>query len=152
MKELAKNVQDARDRIAALENGMALLDSDIDIDEQTFHMFAPNLYSRTLKMKAGQSVVGKIHKTEHLFAVQSGRCRVFSETEGLVEYEGPMQMITKIGTKRAVLALTDCILTTYHPTRETDVDKIEEKVIARSFDELEALTGPDGLLMLEAPL
>jgi hypothetical protein len=44
-------------------------------------------------------------------------------------------MVSEPGTKRAVYAETDVVWTTIHPTEETDLEKIEEEVIAKTFQE-----------------
>ena len=49
-------------------------------------------------------------------------------------------------------ALEETIWTTYHPTKETDLAIIEDQVIAKSFDELDALTMDDGTLKIESTL
>ena len=45
-------------------------------------------------------------------------------------------MITKAGTKRVVFCHTDVCWTTVHHSHETNLEKIEEEVIAKSFEEL----------------
>lgn len=153
MTELALMDINRRGNIADLEVEMLNMEeSTVDFEDQTYHMFAPNMYCRTLKMYKGQYLVGKLHKTEHLFAVQSGTVRIYTEQDGLQIYTGPTQMVTKVGTKRAVYAETDCIMCTYHPTRETDVEKIEAACLAASYEELADMIDSDGLLRLENPL
>jgi hypothetical protein len=58
---------------------------------------------------------------------------------GLQELAAPHSFVSQPGVKRAVLALEDTIWTTYHPTEETDLDKIEEYVIAPTFDDFDKM-------------
>ena len=38
-------------------------------DFPTFHRFTPGLYSRTVLLRAGESAVSRVHKTEHQFVL-----------------------------------------------------------------------------------
>lgn len=44
-------------------------------------------------------------------------------------------MISAPGTKRAVIALEDTTWITVHVTNETDLEKIEDYVIAKTYDD-----------------
>lgn len=110
------------------------------------HHFAPGLYAREIFMPAGSVVVGKIHKHAHVNTISKGRCIVTTEF-GREELVAPVSFISIAGTKRAVYVIEDTIWTTYHPTVvcevETDLDKIEQAVIAESYDELDRLSYSD---------
>jgi hypothetical protein len=54
---------------------------------------------------------------------------VFSENDGLQMIEAPFTGITKPGTRRVLLIVEDTIWTTFHPTQETDLAKIEADII-----------------------
>lgn len=102
------------------------------------HHFAPGLYAREIFIPAGILIIGKIHRHAHVNTISKGKCVVATEF-GLQELEAPKSFISKPGVKRAVLALEDTIWTTYHPTEETDLDKIEEYVIAPTFDDYDLM-------------
>ena len=100
------------------------------------HHFAPGLYAREIFLPAGTVVVGKIHRHAHINTISKGR--VFVATEfGFVELVAPVTFVSQPGTKRALVAQEDTIWTTYHPTEETELSKIEEHVIAPSYRALE---------------
>lgn len=103
------------------------------------HLFAPGVYVRTIFIPAGSVIVGKIHKHRHANILSQGKVTVYTESGGTEELEGPLQMISEPGTKRAVLAHTDAIWTTIHPNveDETDLEKIEDFVIAKTYAEYE---------------
>jgi len=102
------------------------------------HHFAPGLYAREFFMEAGKVVVGKIHKHAHVNTISKGHVVVSTEHgEDPIEYVAPITFVSVPGTKRAVHVLEDTIWTTYHPTEETDLKKIEEDVIAETFEDLE---------------
>ncbi len=116
--------------------GRRLLRED---DMITGHFFAPGLYARSLTRKAGTIIVGHRHKTEHMNILLHGRLRIFSNGN-VVELIGPsLPFVTPAGTRKATLALEDSTLITFHPTHETDPDKLEEELIEKSalFTELE---------------
>lgn len=100
------------------------------------HHFAPGLYAREIFMPKGALVVGKIHKHSHVNTISKGRVLVSTEF-GSKELEAPCTFVSEVGAKRAVLVLEDCIWTTYHPTEETDLEKIEAQVIAENYEALD---------------
>ena len=99
------------------------------------HKFAPGVYVREIFIPKGTCVVGKIHKHDHPNFLMSGEVLVVTEHEGREHLKAPLSVISKAGTKRVVYALEDTIWITVHVTHETDLDKIEEHVIAKDFEE-----------------
>jgi hypothetical protein len=100
------------------------------------HSFAEGVYVREIFLPAGCVLTGKIHKHSHPNFLMSGKVEVFTEEDGLQTLEAPLSMISKAGTKRVVRAITDTVWITVHVTEETDLDKIEDHVIAKNFEEL----------------
>lgn len=96
---------------------------------QWVHRFTPGLYVREIFMPKGVYVIGKQHKTEHPYVVSKGRAAVWTEEQGVVEIKAPFCGITKPGTRRILYILEDCVWTTFHPTTETDLEKIEAAII-----------------------
>ena len=107
--------------------------------EQDFpirHIFAPGLYAREMTIPAGGVIVGKIHRHAHINSISCGRVWVVTEF-AKEELVGPVTFVSQPGTKRVVVAQEETIWTTYHPTDETDLSKIEEHVIAPTYEALE---------------
>lgn len=134
----------SREVLLAFQDAMSKSDAKIDGDKvcPVTHHFAPGLYAREIFMPAGVCVVGKIHKHAHVNNISAGRVLVTTEF-GKEELCAPYQFVSKPGTKRAVLVLEDCIWTTYHPTEETDLAKIEDFVIAKNYEEYERFANPN---------
>lgn len=135
----------ARQKIMDLQNAMGAGISDGSLQEIEFpitHYFAPGLYIREMFIPAGSAVVGKIHKHAHFNDISKGRVRVFTEF-GFDIYEAPCRFVSEAGTKRCVMAETDTVWTTFHPTDKTDPDEIVEDVTAKDYDELAALSYTD---------
>src|SRR5688572_8073115 len=102
------------------------------------HSFSDGMYVREIFIPAGMFVVGKIHKHSHPNFLLSGSVRVVTEfsTEDLV---GPLSIISKAGTKRALYAITDLVWVTVHlnPTNTQDLSELEKEIIAPSYEAYE---------------
>lgn len=137
--------QEMRLRICALEAAMfkgqedgSLATLDIDKDLPLTHRFAPGAYAREMFVPKGSVVIGKIHKHAHLNFVMKGKALILTE-DGPMMIEAPFTLVSKAGTKRLAVAIEDLVWTTVHVTEETDLERIEEQVIAKSYDDLIAL-------------
>ena len=131
-------VQRRRSAVMRLQNMMQDMPDKLDLDKDTpvRHLFAPGCYAREMTIPEGTLIIGKIHRHAHLNIISAGRVRV-STDEGLQEFAAPYTFVSTPGTKRAVLALENTVWTTIHPTDETDLGRIEDSVIAPSFEALE---------------
>lgn len=98
------------------------------------HEFLQGIYMRTVLMKAGLVVVGKIHKQEHVAIISQGRASVVTE-HGVVEMEAPFMFKSPAGVQRALLIHEDMVWTTVHRSEHTDLAKLEEQLIATDFDD-----------------
>lgn len=127
-----------RNSIHALEQVMLDMPEEekFDIDSLTQHFFAPGVYARMFFIKAGSVAIGKIHKTEHLNIICKGKISVSTE-DGPMVLEGPCVVTARPGIKKAVYAFEDTTWINIHVTDETDLDKIEEQVIAKDYAEIE---------------
>jgi len=99
------------------------------------HTFADGMYVREISVPRGFLVVTKIHKLDHPCFVLKGDCSVLTE-EGVKRIKAPYHMITKAGTKRIVYVHEDTVWVTVHKTDHKDLEKIEEEIIAKTFDDL----------------
>ena len=95
---------------------------------ETVHYFADGMYCRAVIRPKGTLIVGKVHKREHFYIVTKGKVEVASDTETKT-YEAGAVLVSKPGTKRAVLALEDSICMTVHNTDNTDLEEIEKELI-----------------------
>lgn len=122
----------------SLEERMKLAVSENlpEIDCPLKHFFAPHAYGREIFIPKDTIIVGKIHKHSHLNMLMKGKVSVLTE-EGEKLLEAPLTMVSPAGTKRVVYAHEDTVWVTVHLTDETDLEKIEEEVIAKSYEEFQ---------------
>lgn len=137
VKQLSKS-NETRTKILEFEDAMLQLPGahrgDWDKCPLT-HTFADGIYVREIFMPAGMLIVSKIHKFEHPYFVLSGDVSVFTE-EGAVRIKAPFSGITPAGTKRILYIHEDTTWITVHATKETNLEKIEEEIIAKTYNEL----------------
>lgn len=142
----------SRDKIlnlqAALEAQPDAMDEEELEREFNQHHFAPEVYARTMLIPAGMCVVGKIHKHAHINVITRGVIKVVTEF-GEDIFTGPRTWVSEPGTKRAVYAIEDTEWITIHPNPDnlTDIRKLEEQLIAPSFESYDMLAIEQG----EAP-
>lgn len=116
------------------------------IDKCTLtHYFVPvdekygcSVYARQIFLPKGSLVIGKIHRHQHLNFIMQGKVSVNTEF-GKKYFTAPCTFVSERGLKRAVYAEEDTIWTTVHLTEhcgEENLDKIEDEVIAPSYEEL----------------
>lgn len=115
---LQENIYQAQDLLLSMPQ----------VDCKVYHHFSDGLYARELHIPAGVCVGGALHKTRHMFVVQSGRC-TFVSHEGKQDIEGPYMGETLPGTKRIIYAHTDTIMIGFHVTDLTDVDEIGRQIL-----------------------
>lgn len=102
------------------------------------HYHANGFYAREMRMPSGCTLVGKIHKSEHLCIISKGCVTVVSEEfEGTIE--APYTYVSKPGAKRAIVSHTDTVWTTVHMTETQDVETLEKELIAESYQALKKI-------------
>ena len=97
------------------------------LDPVIDNVFSDGLYGRVMYLNAGDSIVGKRHKHNHLAILLSGSIAVLSKY-GRCIYEAPYIVQVNAGDKRAFLALSDIKYITLHATTETDLSKLEAQL------------------------
>ncbi len=133
----------AHEAICALQAAMAQLPQ---LELETEHHFIGGVYCRMLTQPAGSTVVGKVHRAEHLFIVCSGTMLLSDGTEPAREITGPCVLVAAPGTKRAIHALTPVTYLNVHRTDRTDLDEIEAELVEPDASALfDARNRPKGI-------
>ncbi len=118
-------------KLKALEVSMVAANlPPLDIDKSTNHFFADGLYARQWTQPAGTLATSKTHAKENFLVLLTGQCAI-SDGEVNTVYSAPAVVKTMPGVKRAVLALTDIVIMTFHPNpdNETDMTILEDRYI-----------------------
>ncbi len=129
-----------RDSIDALEQAMMAHPDQVDIASMDVrhHITDSGLYAREMILPAGTIITGKIKKHEHISVISAGFVTEVTDA-GLQRIKAPYTMISKPGTKRVVWAHETTVWTTIHASEETSIDKLEDDLIAASYDDMPAL-------------
>lgn len=124
-----ENIQNIQEQISAMPESLG---------EDPFplkHSFAEGMYIREINVPKHMLIVTKIHKHSHPVFLLKGDVSVLEET-GVRRVKAPCYFITKAGTKRICFTHEETVWITCHATRKTNLKKIEQEVIAKTFDEL----------------
>lgn len=138
--KLINKSQEIRDKVLFLEEQIRKLPEAMVGDNEKCplkHTFVDGAYVREIFMPKGMLIVSKIHKIKHPYFILKGDVSVLTES-GAVRIKAPFYGVTRAGTKRALYIHEDCIWVTVHTNYDNgeDLDKIEERIIAKTFDEL----------------
>jgi len=126
-----------RDAIGNLEKQMMKVPENLKFALETMHNFADGVYTRTVFMKAGCLITGKIHKKEHVVVIGQGSASVVSEEFGSKVIAAPMVFVSRPFVKRLLFVHEDMIWTTVHqnPTNTRDLELLEKELIAEDYQE-----------------
>lgn len=112
--------EEMRKKVEALQDAMTDFPQ---VECPVRHFFAPGLYAREMTIPKGVTAVGAVHKTKHLTTISQGRILMMTD-DGVIDIIAPYTAISEAGIKRSAYALEDTVMTCYHPTNETDLDKL----------------------------
>lgn len=129
-----------RDFISEIER--IALEQGEPVDVPINHHFSKSVYAREMKMPKGAMIVGKIHKYQNLNILSEGEVSVLS-VDGVMRVKAPFTLVASPGAKRVIYAHSDVTWTTIHGTDETDLEKIENEFIAKTYDEVVWLDGQE---------
>lgn len=131
-----------RGSILQLQEAMVKQPQENKVALETMHTFSDGCYVRTVFMKAGSLIVGKIHKLDHVVIIGMGSASVVSEEFGSKHISAPMIFHSRPYVKRLLFIHEDMVWTTVHknPTNTRDLDFLEKELIAEDYKEIEAKT------------
>jgi len=109
------------------------------VDIPLTHHFSKDIYGREILMPKGTVVIGKIHKHSSLNILAGGEISLLTE-DGTKRLKAPYVVSSKPGIKRVIYVHEDATWVTVHGTDETNVEKIEEQFIAKTYDDVVGLS------------
>jgi hypothetical protein len=119
------------ERVQAIED---YIKEQPQIDIPVNHYFAGGVYEREMLAPANSMFTGKIHLTEHIAKLVSGTMTITDgDTAGT--FTGPKTFISKPGDKRAGIAHTDCVFSTFHAIDEQPIDDIEKQLVVDTIEQ-----------------
>ena len=92
------------------------------------HRFTPNMYIREVFVPAGTILTSEIHKEEHPHVLSLGKITMWDGEGGQITVSAPYSGITKANARRVVYVHEDCIFTTFHVTKATNVEDVEKDI------------------------
>lgn len=99
------------------------------------HHFSPGIYIREMCAPKDTFICGEVHKTEHLVLVIKGEISVLTnDGKGLRRIKAPHTFVSKPGMKRVGYTHEDTVWMNIHPTKETELSKIEEEIFDRPLN------------------
>lgn len=114
-------------RIRDLEGAMLQMEQ---VECPVNHHFGDGTYVRETHMPAGTFAVGKRHRFKVVNILLKGEITVYNgEKEGTSRMKAPCIFTSEPGIKKMAYFHEDTVWLNIHPAEETDVDKIEEKVL-----------------------
>jgi len=127
-------INDSRlSKIESVESQMLQLPQ---VDVPLTHMFAPGVYAREVVMPSDSFVIGHQHKTEHFNIILTGRATVMMD--GVVyEINAPAIIKSNENVRKILYIHEEMRWITIHPTKETNIDKLEEMLVVKSESYLE---------------
>lgn len=101
------------------------------------HSWAPGLYAREVVAPEGILIVTKLHKTSHFIFLLEGDVTIF-DAYGVRRIQGPTMLMSQAGVKRIVYTHSKTVWVNVHanPENMTDLDELENKLIAKNYTEL----------------
>lgn len=98
------------------------------VELPTVHHFAHGTYVREMHVKADTVLVGKVHKTEHIFVLLSGEMTLITD-QGRMRVKAPWIAVAPPGLKRAGYAHEDSIVLNIHHSFERELEKLEDELV-----------------------
>jgi quercetin dioxygenase-like cupin family protein len=95
-------------------------------EQQIDHYQTDELLGRRCRIKAGSVGATLVHKFDHIAICLVGTVVLVDQNGNRTTVSAPDVVITKAGTQRAVLAITDVDWITVHHVENLDIDKVEE--------------------------
>lgn len=94
------------------------------------HNFADGIYVREMHAEKGTIILGKRHRFETCNVLLKGKLKLYMG-EGVPDkvIEAPMIFNSNPGVRKLAYVLEDTIFLNIHPTKETDLEKIEGEFI-----------------------
>ena len=99
-------------------------------DPQTVHHFSDGLYAKQMIIPKGYQAMQHTHNYSHLSVLAKGHVIVQTD-QWTKEFKAPACIEIKAGIHHKIMCLEDATWFCIHATDETDLDEIDDVLIAR---------------------
>ncbi len=113
---------------ADIERLQAVMAQMPQLELETNHHFSKGLYCRELLIPKDCTLVGKVHKHEHMCMLIKGEMTIISG-QGRQVIKAPAIFVSHPGVKRAGYAHEDSVFVTVHNTDLKDLAQIEAELV-----------------------
>ena len=137
IRDIFYNCDKSRNGLEAIEawvNSMSAAYKECPYE--IFHSFADGMYTREIHIKAGDIIVGKIHKKEYFINMLKGKGWIISE-HGCKEVIAPCRFTAKAGAKHIGFFVENTVWTDTSRTEATNIEDAEKDIFADSYEELD---------------
>lgn len=100
-------------------------------EPETNHYFHGGMYCREVHQRKDALIVGKVHKKEHFFILTVGTIAISQDGEPAIVVSSPSVIKSLVGTKRAILSVTDVSYMTVHACSSLTVQDAEDELVER---------------------
>lgn len=106
---------------------------DTQIEGDIVHTFSAGLYIRELRIPKGALIVGHRHREKTMNMLIKGKMVIYDGKESIT-VTAPFIAESEAFVRKAGYAIEDSVWVNIFPTDETDIKKIEDKVIISEKD------------------
>jgi hypothetical protein len=117
----------ASSRLDEFQAAVLGLPEGLKVMHSVTNHFGPNIYLREMVAKAGDVIVGRSHKEEHLFSLVSGQIIVVDEDGVRTKLVAPVVYKAKKGRK-IIYIIEDARFQNIWSTPETNIEKLEAEL------------------------
>lgn len=124
-------MSDVVEKSAADEAERQMLDMP-QVDCPLVHHFGPGIYLREVTIPEGTLVVGHSHRFPHMCILMAGTLRVLDSEGDVRDFTAPAIFTAPVGRKVLYAVEGDCVFQNVFATDETDVDRLEARLVDKS--------------------
>jgi|ERR1035437_561173 quercetin dioxygenase-like cupin family protein len=128
-----KPTEDLRNKIYQLQSLM-IESKDNQVHIEPTHNFANGMYARGILIPRDVTIIGKIHKYDHICIISKGEISVITD-DGMKRIKAPATFVSTAGAKRAMYAHEDSEFIVIHSTKETDVELAELDLVCETEEQ-----------------
>lgn len=114
-----------KDQVRALQSAMETMPQ---VKLELKHYFANDVYARELIIPKDVTIVGKIHKYDHLVMIIKGELSFSTDDNSISRVKAPFIVHSKAGAKRAIYAHEDSVMVTVHKYNG-EIEKADECLV-----------------------